>query len=187
MYYDYRLCIQRLFQLPLSSLTLLLTRLPTRNRYVALKFLVAEIQNDIDNAADVSESQKSVPKLSNEIEVLGHLRTTSLRSLTSGGARILSLLDHFVVSGPNGSHLVLVTEVTGPRVSSLPRSGDVVRDVCRQIVQGVDYLHQQGIGHGGKSRLAIHDIKRSPFMNRIRKAEYQKTRLVVISSNVHGR
>lgn len=126
----------------------------TRNRYVALKFLVAEIQKDIKNGGDVSECPNRVSESLNEIQILHHLNAISSPFSHPGGTHILSLLDHFVVSGPNGIHRVLVTEVTGPRITLLPKPRDVVRDVCRQIMQGVDYLHQRGIGHGGKSSWA---------------------------------
>lgn len=175
------------FQFPLCCHALSLTRLSSRNHYVALKFLVTENQKDIDNAADVSKSPNGIPESLNEIEILRHLFSASLRLSHPGSAHVLSLLDHFIVFGPNGSHRVLVTEVTGPRISSLPKSGDVVRDVCRQIVQGVDYLHQQRIGHGGESSMAIHDTKRSSSTSRIGKAEYQKTRFVMIFCNVRRR
>ena len=45
---------------------------------------------------------------------------------------------------------MLVTEVTGPRLSSLQKPTAVVQDPCHQLVEGVDYLHQLGITHGGK-------------------------------------
>lgn len=76
------------------------------------------------------------------------------------------LLDSFEHNGPNGKHLVLVLEVMGPstvimenklrdmsRISSggpmgYPKTAS--KEISRQALLGVDYLHSNGITHGGR-------------------------------------
>lgn len=79
----------------------------------------------------------------NEICILQRLSDASSACLHPGSAHILSLVDHFTISGPNGAHHVLATEIAGPRLSDLVMPSAVVRELCRQLVEGVDYLHQQ--------------------------------------------
>lgn len=77
-----------------------------------------------------------------------------------GRAHVRSLLDHFTISGPNGEHCCLVSEVAGPTLLSLydnagPASarrlkGQIARKIARQVALAVAYLHANGVGHGGK-------------------------------------
>ncbi len=132
-----------------------------RDRYVALKILVAGPPSRSINHHDLLKSHRhDAPKTAydsntkalmvNEICILQRLSDASSAGLHPGSAHILSLVDHFAVSGPNGTHHVLATEIAGPQLSDLVMPSAVVRELCRQLVEGVDYLHQQGITHRGK-------------------------------------
>ncbi|KAJ5179378.1 protein kinase [Penicillium capsulatum] len=69
------------------------------------------------------------------------------------------LLDHFDLKGPNGSHTCLVYELLGPNIPDtidahfpdgrLP--GKLAKAIAKQSLIGLDSLHQQDIGHGGRS------------------------------------
>jgi hypothetical protein len=68
--------------------------------------------------------------------------------------------DHFQLHGPNGTHECLVLELLGPSVADvfdarfnnqrLP--GGLARKIAKQTLLGLAYLHEQGIGHAGRSR-----------------------------------
>lgn len=68
----------------------------------------------------------------------------------------------FSVSGPNGEHKCLVTEVAGPSLQQLYNvpghrytagsrrlRADIARKDRRQLVEAVDLLHSHEISHGG--------------------------------------
>ena len=127
---------------------------------MALKFLVAGLSRLFNDDDPENPKGSFAPNLiddvdpneivTNEITILERLSKLAPSSLHSGGGFVLSLLDHFTISGPNGTHHVLVTEITGPRISALQRTGASTRELCRQLLQAVDYLHQQEITHGVK-------------------------------------
>lgn len=118
---------------------------------MALKFLVAT-GTPADRSTDPAELFDDYDP-SHEHRILRHLQDASRHSTHPGRAHVISLLDDFKTSGPNGTHPVLVLEITGPRLASIgkPMSADVVRDVCRQLVLSLDFLHQHGVAHGGTS------------------------------------
>ncbi|XP_020083903.1 SRSF protein kinase 1-like [Ananas comosus] len=68
---------------------------------------------------------------------------------------IVQLLDHFKHAGPNGQHICLVFEFLGDSLLRLIRYNHYkgiglnrVRDICRSILVGLDYLHRElGIIH----------------------------------------
>ncbi|KAF5672850.1 CMGC SRPK kinase [Fusarium circinatum] len=106
------------------------------NRYVALKITVAEA------------------KRSNEIEILQKLAATPRNH--DGSCYVNQMLDHFTVIGPNGSHDCLVLELVGPNVSDVIVShcsdgrlpSRAARSISSQVLQGLDYLTSNDIGHG---------------------------------------
>lgn len=118
-----------------GSSTVWLARDTRPERYVALKILCAEMSDDLC-----------------DIKVLDYL---SARDSSHIGRQHVGFLnDHFRFEGPNGSHLCLVFEVVGPSVSQLLAKrkqlrGSVARRVSQQLVQGVAYLHSEGVCHGG--------------------------------------
>ena len=127
----------------------------SRSRYVALKILIAgppsrSIHCHDHNAPAADHNGDINAIMINEIRILQRLSDPSSAFSHSGSAHVLSLIDHFIILGPNGAHHVLATEITGPTVSSIPKPSAVVRELCRQLVEAVDYLHQLGIMHGGK-------------------------------------
>jgi serine/threonine-protein kinase SRPK3 len=62
--------------------------------------------------------------------------------------------DHFSQEGPNGIHHCLVFVLLGPCVSpnlwiTLDNPGRTLRKMCQQTAQGLNFLHQNGLCHGG--------------------------------------
>ncbi len=107
------------------------------NRYVALKIIMAEFSNDCS-----------------DLKMLQHLEQSS--SQHPGRRHVASLVDHFWIEGPNGSHVCLVSQVAGPPVSQLSQAqpqgkliGDVAQKLALQATQGLAFLHSIGVGHGG--------------------------------------
>ncbi|KAF5671132.1 CMGC SRPK kinase [Fusarium denticulatum] len=106
------------------------------DRYVALKITVAEA------------------KRSKEIEILQKLAATPRNH--DGSSYVNQMLDSFTVIGPNGSHDCLVLQIVGPNVSDIIVShcgedrlpSRAARSISRQVLQGLDYLASNGIGHG---------------------------------------
>ena len=83
-----------------------------------------------------------------EVNIYRHLFSTT--SDHPGQKHILRLLDSFEVNGPNGTHTCLVLEVTGRKVASESRaSGKGAHNISKQTLLGLDYLHQNGVTHGG--------------------------------------
>ncbi|KAE9389636.1 hypothetical protein BT96DRAFT_889985 [Gymnopus androsaceus JB14] len=94
------------------------------SRYVALKICAANADSD------------------HEINVHRRLPSESLH--------VVNLLDGFSLHGPNGTHTVLVYRVLAclPSVSSFKHTLDERRSLCHQVVQGVAFLHRNGVIHG---------------------------------------
>lgn len=72
----------------------------------------------------------------------------------AGKNHVLQLMDHFEHRGPNGTHLCLVFPVMMSdgeemTVREYPHWSGYIREVSRQILLGLDYLHCQGLIHGG--------------------------------------
>lgn len=75
----------------------------------------------------------------------------------AGDAHVINLIDHFMHAGPHGNHVCMVFEVLGESLLSVvrrppyPTSGvplQLVKQVARQILQGLDFLHARcGIVH----------------------------------------
>ena len=122
---------------------------PLRPRYVALKIVSA------------SRGQQEATLLS----VLQGLLQSRLAwppfpgSHQGESSHIVALLDYFQISGPNGSHCCLVTEVLGPTVAALHRYQGIggrdllplpiARCVAIQCAEALAVLHSQGIVHAG--------------------------------------
>ncbi|TVY65765.1 Serine/threonine-protein kinase SRPK [Lachnellula suecica] len=73
---------------------------------------------------------------------------------TSPGAEYINIpKDNFSLEGPNGTHQCLVLTLLGPPVSphlwiSMQNPGPVLRKMCQQTVQAMQFLHQNGLCHG---------------------------------------
>ncbi|WOL05883.1 hypothetical protein Cni_G14614 [Canna indica] len=99
--------------------------------------------------------QKSAPEFAqaalHEIELLSAIAEGDM----SNSKCIVRLLDHFKHSGPNGQHLCLVVEFLGDSLLRLVKYNrykgiglERVRNICRSILVGLDYLHREvGIIH----------------------------------------
>ncbi|KAI0102125.1 kinase-like domain-containing protein [Nemania sp. FL0031] len=106
-------------------------------RYVAVKISVAEVNTN------------------HEADIL-HLISSSPSHRHRGKEHIVQLLDSFSIEGPNGKHQCLVLELLGPSIPEVIDSylrderlpGQVARSIAHQILLGVDFLAQLGIGHG---------------------------------------
>ncbi|XP_043711975.1 SRSF protein kinase 1-like [Telopea speciosissima] len=81
-----------------------------------------------------------------EIEVLSTIASGD----PSNSKGIVRLIDHFKHVGPNGQHLCMVLEFLGDSLLRLTRYNhynglelNKVREVCRWILHGLDYLHRE--------------------------------------------
>lgn len=89
----------------------------------------------------------------NEIKIHRHL---ALRSGTHPGSdRVLALLDHFKIQGPNGEHDVLVSQVVGPHLEDIFEESTVIpkqiKSLTYQVALGISFLHDCGVVHAGRS------------------------------------
>ncbi|KAF8465508.1 kinase-like domain-containing protein [Kalaharituber pfeilii] len=110
------------------------------NRNVTLKILVAD---------------QSDEKSCRELQILEHLRLNTSTFQHPGRKHIASLIDFFYINGPNGRHLALVLEPIGPMTTLVKEyyngerlPGKLAREVSRQLLLAVDYLHQSNVAHG---------------------------------------
>ncbi|XP_062190188.1 uncharacterized protein LOC133893229 [Phragmites australis] len=99
--------------------------------------------------------QKSAPEFAqaalHEIEFLSEITKRD----PSNCKCIIQLMDHFKHTGPNGQHICLVFEFLGDSLLKLVQYNryngigfDRVRQICRSILVGLDYLHSElGIIH----------------------------------------
>ena len=90
-----------------------------------------------------------------------------LRALSLGNPEhpereyVSSLLDEFVINGPNGRHLCFVSEAAGYSVAQSKETSltwkfppNVARAVSAQVILGLNYIHSCGVVHAGKSEHA---------------------------------
>lgn len=76
----------------------------------------------------------------------------------AGKRHVVELLDYFYHTGPNGNHLCLVfplmtSDGEAMTISGNPQEAGYLRAISRQLLLGLDFLHQSGIVHCGMSRL----------------------------------
>lgn len=124
-----------------GSSTVWLARDELSQRLVSLKILTAERS---DACA--------------EPEILRYLQNNP--SHTLGREYILPLHDCFHIEGPNGCHTCLVSLFAGPSLSQLSESpgqpggcrrlrGNAARQIAKQVGLAIEFLHSQGVVHGG--------------------------------------
>lgn len=127
-----------------SYSTVWLARDQINSRYVALKILVSEISGS-----------------TTELRILHHI--TQIAPV-EGSRHITRLLGEFEHRGPNGVHKCLVFEPMGPSVNTMveelpqfkPRRRGmkvryplwVVKSILKQSLQGLAFLHENGISYG---------------------------------------
>lgn len=83
---------------------------------------------------------------------------------------IVNCLSNFWIQSPNGPHLCIVMEVTGPSVAQYVESlwygvldAHTAVDLSRQCVTALKTLHDLGYAHGGQSRsIPCANIKKNP-------------------------
>ena len=99
-----------------------------------------------------------------ELSILHNLRLNT--GFHDGAAHVISMLNAFILLGPNGNHLCLVFEALGPSVSDMleftpeywtptPRGFSSSRfplwmskRILRHILLGISYLHANHVIHG---------------------------------------
>ncbi|KAL1998500.1 hypothetical protein VTN02DRAFT_6055 [Thermoascus thermophilus] len=91
-----------------------------------------------------------VSKNSRELSMLLNLSASNVNH--PGKNHLIELLDHFYHTGPNGTHLCLVLPVMisdgeAMTTSGIPHEVGYVRAISRQVLLGLDFLHQSGIVH----------------------------------------
>lgn len=125
-----------------SYSTVWLARDHLKTRSVALKILVA--------AAFEKSSESKV------LRVLG-----SGKPDHQGRAYVSSLLDEFIINGPNGRHLCIVSEAAGCSVAQSKEASttwmfpaNVARAISAQVLLGLDYIHSCDVVHSGRSKLS---------------------------------
>lgn len=119
--------------------TVWLARDTQENRHVALK-VVRSATHYTETAVD-------------EIKLCQKIATADPSH--PGHAHVVSLLDQFEHQGPNGRHVCMVFEVLGENLLGLIKRYEhrgipvaVVKQITRQILLGLDYLHRKcGIIH----------------------------------------
>ncbi|KAL4941127.1 hypothetical protein BDV06DRAFT_7650 [Aspergillus oleicola] len=93
--------------------------------------------------ADASKNNK-------ELSMLSKLSASDLDHPRK--AHVIELLNHFHHTGPNETHLclvlpVMISDVQEMTISGAPHESGYVRTISRQILQGLDFLHQSDIVH----------------------------------------
>ncbi|KAL4733839.1 kinase-like protein [Aspergillus similis] len=84
---------------------------------------------------------------------LSILLTLSNSGMDHPGKRhVIELLDHFYHTGPNGTHLclvfpVMISDGEGMTVTGNTQKAGYIQAISRQILLGLDFLHQLGIVH----------------------------------------
>jgi len=113
--------------------TVWLCRDSQASRYVAVKVMTADLSSDLILDLSLLELDQAIP-----------------------GADYIALpLDRFSLTGPNGTHQCIALPVLGARVSpgfwhSMDMDpGAILRKMCLQATQALNFLHQNGICHGG--------------------------------------
>ncbi|KAJ6507201.1 kinase-like protein [Mycena vitilis] len=86
-----------------------------------------------------------------EIKLLQRLITSSTPSGVNhpGRSHVISFLDHFRHTGPNGTHVCMVFEVLGENLLGLVKRHQnkgvpmpIVKQIAKQVLLGLDYMHR---------------------------------------------
>ncbi|KAJ7121341.1 kinase-like domain-containing protein [Mycena crocata] len=87
-----------------------------------------------------------------EIKLLQRLITSSTPNGASnhpGRSHVISFLDHFRHTGPNGTHVCMVFEVLGENLLGLVKRHQnkgvpmpIVKQIAKQVLLGLDYMHR---------------------------------------------
>jgi serine/threonine-protein kinase SRPK3 len=119
-----------------SFSTVWLARDNEKDKYVSLKILAAERPID-----------------TKELAILKDIASSTLNH--PGRQFVVCLTDEFVIEGPNGKHVCLVTEVAGQRLSKTQSADESSlkqsRSIGFQLAQALGFLDDLKIVHAGKS------------------------------------
>lgn len=100
---------------------------------------------------------------SHERDVIRHLKRSQEGTYRNSPGRefVMEILDDFLLHGPNGVHLCIVTELLGPPIQQDPWVWEELfpghieefpaihaKKLCVQVARGLAYLHQCNIVHG---------------------------------------
>ena len=121
-----------------SYSTVWLARDSRLQRYVALKVLIAD---EISNNSELKVSERL------EDDCIGRRQ---------GKIYVRSYLDNFLIDGPNGRHVCLVSAIARHSVAFSKDAStirifqiDVARAITAQAILGLRYIHDKGVVHGG--------------------------------------
>ena len=136
-----------------SYSTVWLARDHMASRYVSLKLVTA-----------------AASKLSSEAKIGHHLNQGKRNH--PGRKHVLSLLDDFLIDGPNGQHQCLVGEVVGSSIVNTREFSEhrmlslkTARDITAQLALGLAFLHSCGVIHGGESALSFLRSIRNEYLD----------------------
>ncbi|GAQ37554.1 serine protein kinase [Aspergillus niger] len=95
---------------------------------------------------------KAEASLDNNKELSTFLTLSDFNRDHPGNKHVIELFDHFYIKGPNGTHLCLVfpamtSDGAAMTISGSPREVGYIRAISRQLLLGLDFLHQSGIVH----------------------------------------
>lgn len=107
----------------------------------------------------MSISERRDSEINRELDVM-----KKLASIQRSPQHFIRMLDDFNLEGPNGTHKCLVFELLGPNIPDMIDArfpdgrlpAQLAKAIAKQALFGLDILHQQNIGHGGKSCLHIY-------------------------------
>jgi len=99
---------------------------------------------------------------SHERSILKHLHKNKESQINPGIRVVPSLLDHFVLEGPNGRHQCLVSRPSRCSLSISKEASETclfplnaARAMAAQLILGVNYLHSNGVVHAGRCSLFV--------------------------------
>lgn len=130
-------------------------------RYKVIQKLVHGPSSTVWLALDLFDSQyvavkikeSDLSNLRNELKILEHLSKAKSDHLGRIYSSASLLLGNFWIDGPNGQHLALVFQVSGPGISRLKDWKNrlhpcLARSMALQVTQGLEYFHSEGICKG---------------------------------------
>lgn len=90
------------------------------------------------------------------------LEAASMVQTDNATSHVLTLLDHFILHGPNGTHSVLVTDVVVPILPLLfsKRTPRWRKCIAHGLAQAVAQLHSKRIVHGGAYAVCAQVVER---------------------------
>ena len=121
-------------------------------------WLAWDMINACNVAIKVNCADNERPNESVIMSVLSTKRNGRDEEEPVGKATVQTVLDEFEVTGPNGTHYCLVMPAARFSMKDIREPDEkhplsTVRAIAAQLAQGVAYLHEKGVVHGGKTAL----------------------------------